>query len=58
MTGENVTPIFGKGRKKDSDNIGPVSLTFVPRKVVGQIFLEAISQNMQDTKVTGSSQPR
>ena len=54
----NVTPVFGKGGKEDSDNIRPVSLTFIPRKVVGQIFLEAISQNMQDTKVTGSSQPR
>lgn len=54
----NITPIFIKGRKEDPGNMRPLSLTLVPRKVMEQIFLEAISQHMQDTKVTGSSQPR
>ena len=53
----NITLIFGKGRKEDPGNIRPLGLTLVPRKVMEQIFLEAISQHMQDTKVTGSSQP-
>lgn len=52
----NIIPIFGKGRKEDPGDIKPVSLTLVPRKVMGRIFLETISQHMQDTKMTGSSQ--
>ncbi|KAK4832067.1 hypothetical protein QYF61_020623 [Mycteria americana] len=46
----NITPFFGKGRKGDSGNIRPLSLTLVPRKAMEQIFLEAMSQHMQDTK--------
>lgn len=54
----NITPVFGKGRQEDPGNIKPLSLNLVSRKVTDKIFSKAISQQTQDTKVTGSSQPR
>ena len=44
----NGIPIYKKGRKEDLGNYRPVSLTLVPRKVVEQLILSAITQHVQD----------
>ncbi|PKU45527.1 rna-directed dna polymerase from mobile element jockey-like [Limosa lapponica baueri] len=46
----NMTPIHKKGQKDDQGNYRPVSLTLVPGKVMEQIILSAIMQNMKDTQ--------
>lgn len=51
----NVTLMFKKGKKEDSENCRSVSLTSVPGKVMKQLILEAISKHMED-KVVRSSQ--
>lgn len=51
-----MSPVFKKGKEEDPGNCLPGSLTSVPRKVMENPILEAISTNMEDIKVTRSSQ--
>ncbi|KAJ7395656.1 RNA-directed DNA polymerase from mobile element jockey-like protein [Pitangus sulphuratus] len=51
----SVTPIFKKGKKKESGNYHPVSLTSIPGKV-RKCILEAISIHIEDKKEIRSSQ--
>ncbi|KAK4826250.1 hypothetical protein QYF61_006697 [Mycteria americana] len=51
-----VTPIFKKGKNKDSVNYRLVSPTLSPGKVMEQTILEIISKHMKDKKVIGSRQ--
>lgn len=43
------------GKKEDPDNYWLVSIATIPRKVKEQIILEAVSKNIMDKKMTGSS---
>ena len=44
----NVTPVFKKGKKEDLGNYTPVSLTFIPGKVMEQLVLDAISRQLEE----------
>ncbi|GAB0183367.1 mitochondrial enolase superfamily member 1 [Grus japonensis] len=48
--------IHKKGRKEDSGNYRPISLTLVPGKVIDQIILHDIMQHVQDNQVIRTSQ--
>ncbi|KAJ7422027.1 RNA-directed DNA polymerase from mobile element jockey-like protein [Pitangus sulphuratus] len=52
----NIVLIFKKGKKEDSRNYRPVSLTSVPGKVMEKIILEGIEKHLKDSVVTAHSQ--
>jgi len=52
----NITPIFKKGKKEDPGNYRPVSLTSIPGKVMEELILELIIQQVEEKKVIRSSQ--
>jgi len=52
----SVTPIFKKGKKEDSGNYRPVSLTSIPGKMMEQLILEVIIKQVEEKKVIRSSQ--
>ena len=52
----NVTPVFKMGKKDDTGNYRPVSLTSVPGKVIEQLVLDAITRQLEKKKVIRSSQ--
>ena len=52
----NVTAVFRKGKKEDVGNSRPVSLTSVPRKVMEQPNVAAISKQLEEKKDVRRSQ--
>jgi len=52
----SVAPVFNKGKKEDPGNYRLVSLTSVPGKVMEQLILAVISNQLKEKKVLRSSQ--
>ncbi|KAK4809567.1 hypothetical protein QYF61_016999 [Mycteria americana] len=52
----NVTPIYKKGRKEDTGNYRPLSLTSVPGKLMEQIIPSAITRHVEDNQGIKPSQ--
>ncbi|KAJ7415280.1 RNA-directed DNA polymerase from mobile element jockey-like protein [Willisornis vidua] len=51
----NVVLIFEKGKKEDSRNFRPVSLSSVPDKVMEKVILGCIEKHLKDNLVIGYS---
>ena len=49
----NVTPVFKKGKKEDSGNYRPVSLTSIPGKMMEQLILEVINKQVEERRLSG-----
>ena len=51
-----MAPVFKNGKKGDPGNNRAVTVTSVPRKVLEQLVLDAISKQLEEKKVIRSSQ--
>ncbi|KGL74896.1 RNA-directed DNA polymerase from mobile element jockey, partial [Tinamus guttatus] len=47
----SVMPVFKKGKKEDTGNYRPVSLTSIRGKVMEQLVLAVVSKHMKDKEV-------
>ncbi|GAB0204308.1 mitochondrial enolase superfamily member 1 [Grus japonensis] len=54
----NIVLIFKKGKKENSSNYRPVSLTSVPGKIMEKIMLEVTEKHLKDNTVNSNSQHR
>ncbi|PKU38837.1 rna-directed dna polymerase from mobile element jockey- hypothetical protein [Limosa lapponica baueri] len=51
-----VIPVFKKSKKEDPGDYRPVSLAFIPAKVMEQLILDVISKHVEERKVIKDSQ--